>query len=76
MNIRIDDLPQELSELLLAGDDVRLHRVSGSGAIEYSPIPMTPNTETIEAMRAMERGEFVRSNSVEELLAELNAEED
>ena len=36
------------------------------------PFRLIPNRETIEAMKAVRRGEVVTVGSVEELLAELN----
>jgi DNA-damage-inducible protein J len=37
--------------------------------------PLTPNAETIEAMKAARRGELVRVGSAEALLASLNADD-
>ena len=37
--------------------------------------PLTPNAETVEAMKAARRGELVKVGSVEDLLADLHAED-
>ncbi len=37
--------------------------------------PLVPNAETIEAMKAARRGETVSFNSIEELMADLHADD-
>ena len=37
--------------------------------------PLTPNDETVEAMKAARRGELVKVGSVQNLLADLNADD-
>jgi DNA-damage-inducible protein J len=37
--------------------------------------PLTPNEETVEAMKAARRGELVEVGSVDNLLADLHAED-
>ena len=37
--------------------------------------PLTPNEETIAAMRAARRGELVSVGNIDELMADLNAED-
>jgi DNA-damage-inducible protein J len=37
--------------------------------------PLIPNAETVEAMKAARRGEVVKVGSVEELLADLHADD-
>jgi DNA-damage-inducible protein J len=37
--------------------------------------PLMPNAETIEAMKAARRGELVKVGSIEDLLADLHAED-
>lgn len=37
--------------------------------------PLTPNAETVEAMKAARRGELVKVGSVTDLLADLHAED-
>jgi len=37
--------------------------------------PLTPNAETVEAMKAARRGELVRVGSVEALMADLHADD-
>jgi hypothetical protein len=80
MNICFQDIPWDrVAELLEAGADVRLHRVTGTGVIEASPLypPLVPNAETVEAMRELERGEDLASaDTVEELFAQLHAADD
>jgi antitoxin component of RelBE/YafQ-DinJ toxin-antitoxin module len=37
--------------------------------------PLTPNAETVEAMKAARRGELVKVGSAEDLLADLHADD-
>ncbi len=37
--------------------------------------PLVPNAETVEAMKAARRGEVVRFSSVDELMADLDADD-
>lgn len=37
--------------------------------------PLTPNRETVEAMKAARRGELVKVASIEDLLADLHADD-
>lgn len=37
--------------------------------------PLTPNAETVEAMKAARRGELVKVGSVDDLLADLHADD-
>ncbi len=39
------------------------------------PFDLVPNAETIAAMEELERGEGVRYNTVEEMMADLNADD-
>jgi DNA-damage-inducible protein J len=48
-------------------------RIAKEKALPFEPL--IPNEETIEAMRAAQRGEFVWSGSANELLASLNADD-
>jgi DNA-damage-inducible protein J len=48
-------------------------RIAKEKALPFEPL--VPNTETIEAMKAARRGEFVTVNSPEELLASLNEDD-
>ncbi len=59
---------------LTVSDAVRLMlvRVAAEKALPFEPL--VPNAETVEAMKAR-RGDVVRVGSVDELLADLNAED-
>jgi DNA-damage-inducible protein J len=48
-------------------------RIAKEKALPFEPL--VPNTETIEAMKAVRRGELVTVNSPEELLASLNEDD-
>jgi DNA-damage-inducible protein J len=79
---RIDEHMKEEASAVLAvigltvSDAFRLMmvRIARDKALPFEPL--IPNAETIEAMRAARRGEFVASvSSVEELFEELNADD-
>ncbi len=48
-------------------------RIAKEKALPFEPL--IPNEETIEAMRAAQRGEFVWSGSANKLIASLNADD-
>jgi DNA-damage-inducible protein J len=48
-------------------------RIAKEKALPFDPL--IPNEETIEAMRAAQRGEFVWSGSANKLIASLNADD-
>jgi DNA-damage-inducible protein J len=48
-------------------------RIATEKALPFAPL--IPNEETIEAMRAVERGEVVTIGSPEDLIAHLNADD-
>jgi len=48
-------------------------RIAKEKALPFEPL--IPNEETIEAMRAAHRGEFVWSGSANKLIASLNADD-
>jgi DNA-damage-inducible protein J len=60
---------------LSVSDAVRmlLVRVAAEKAMPFDI--RVPNRETIESIEAGRRGEVVRSNSIEELMADLNADD-
>lgn len=76
---RVDEhLKEEVAAVLAAmgltvSDAVRLMmvRIAADKALPFEPL--TPNAETIAAMKAARRGELVKAGPVENLLASLNA---
>jgi DNA-damage-inducible protein J len=52
---------------------IMLKRTVAERALPFDP--MTPNEETVEAMMAARRGELVEVGSVEDLMADLHAED-
>jgi DNA-damage-inducible protein J len=60
---------------LTVSDAVRLllTRIASEKALPFEV--RVPNRETVAAMRAAERGELTRANSVVELMADLNADD-
>ncbi len=76
---RIDEHVKEEAAAVLAtigltvSDAFRLMmmRIAADKALPFEPL--TPNAETIEAMRAARRGELTTAGSPEALLASLNA---
>jgi DNA-damage-inducible protein J len=56
---------------LTVSDAFRLVRIANDKALPFEPL--TPNAETIEAMKAARRGELTTAGSPDELLASLNA---
>jgi DNA-damage-inducible protein J len=60
---------------LTVSDVVRLllTRIAQEHALPFDPL--VPNPETIEAMREARRGKLASFNSVEKLMADLNAED-
>ncbi len=48
-------------------------RIAKDKALPFEPL--TPNEETIEAMKAARRGELVTAGSVSQLLSSLNADD-
>jgi hypothetical protein len=81
MNIRFDDFPKEIADRLRAGETIpgELRPVLATGTVEFFPIvesSLTPNAETIAAMEAAERGEFVGEyRTMDEFLAALDADD-
>jgi DNA-damage-inducible protein J len=81
IHVRIDKTIQEqagqaLAEMGLSiSDAVRmlLMRIAREKAIPFEV--RVPNAETIEAMEAARRGDVASFNNVEELMADLNAED-
>jgi DNA-damage-inducible protein J len=78
---RIDGKVKAEAEAVLASigltvsDAFRLMmiRIAKEKALPFEPL--VPNDETIEAMRAARRGELVEVGSVDNLFAELNADD-
>jgi DNA-damage-inducible protein J len=76
---RIDEHVKEEAAAVLAtigltvSDAFRLMmvRIANDKALPFEPL--TPNAETIEAMKATRRGELTTAGSPDELLASLNA---
>jgi DNA-damage-inducible protein J len=60
---------------LTASDAFRLMmmRIAHDKALPFDPL--SPSTETIEAMKAARRGELVRAGSIDPLFASLNADD-
>ena len=78
---RIDEhLKEEAAAVLAAmgltlSDAIRLMvvRIAADKALPFEPL--TPNAETIEAMKAARRRELTEAGPVENLLASLNADD-
>lgn len=78
---RINDKIKEEASIVLASmgltmsDAFRmlLTRTARERALPFDPL--IPNDETIEAMRASRRGELKTASNIENLLAELNADD-
>ena len=78
---RIDQKTKEEAEAVLAeigltlSDAVRLMmiRIAREKAMPFNPL--VPNEETIAAMREARAGKLVKVGSVEDLLADLNADD-
>ena len=78
---RIDEHVKEEAAAVLAtiglavSDAFRLMmvRIANDKALPFEPL--TPNAETIEAMKATRRGELTTAGSPDELLASLNADD-
>ena len=78
---RIDEQVKEEAAAVLAtigltvSDAFRLMmvRIANDKALPFEPL--TPNAETIEAMKATRRGELTTAGSPDELLASLNADD-
>lgn len=76
---RIDEHVKEEAATVLAAigltvsDAFRLMmiRIAADKALPFEPL--TPNAETIEAMKAARRGELTTAGSLDRLLASLNA---
>lgn len=76
---RIDEHVKEEAATVLAAigltvsDAFRLMmiRIAKDKALPFEPL--TPNAETIEAMKAARRGELTTAGSLDQLLASLNA---
>ena len=76
---RIDERVKEEAATVLAAigltvsDAFRLMmmRIAADKALPFEPL--TPNAETIEAMKAARRGELTAAGSPDQLLASLNA---
>jgi DNA-damage-inducible protein J len=78
---RIEQKTKERAEAVLAAigltlsDAVRLMmiRIAQEGAMPFNPL--VPNEETIEAIKEARAGKLIKVGSVEDLLAELNADD-
>ncbi len=78
---RIDQNTKERAEAVLAAigltlsDAVRLMmiRIAQEGALPFNPL--IPNEETIEAIKEARAGKLVKVESVEDLLADLDADD-
>ena len=76
---RIDAQVKEEASAVLASigltvsDAFRLMmvRIAKEKALPFEPL--TPNAETVEAMKAARRGDLLKANSVDALLADLDA---
>jgi hypothetical protein len=66
------DLPWFARTLIELLDEVRALR----DELRYAPAPMVPNAETIEAIKAAERGELKTFATIDELFADLNSDAD
>lgn len=81
VRVRIDGNVKEEASVVLAAmgltlsDAVRLllTKVANEKALPFEPL--TPNAETIAAMKAARRGDLVTVGSVEELLGDLHADD-
>ena len=60
---------------LTVSDAVRLMLVRTVAEKKLPFDPVVPNAETIEAMRAARRGELVTAGTVEDLLADMHADD-
>ena len=60
---------------LTASDAFRLMMVRIAAEKRLPFEPLVPNAETIEAMKAARRGELTPAESVDDLLADLNADD-
>ncbi|MES9901791.1 MAG: type II toxin-antitoxin system RelB/DinJ family antitoxin [Sedimenticola sp.] len=78
---RIDEKIKEDATAVLASigltvsDAFRLMMVRVAAERKLPFEPLIPNEETIEAMKAARRGDVVSFDSVEELMADLNADD-
>jgi DNA-damage-inducible protein J len=78
---RIDEKVKEDATAVLASigltvsDAFRLMMVRIATEKRLPFEPLVPNAETIEAMRAARRGEVITVGSVEDLMADLNADD-
>lgn len=78
---RVDERVKEEASAVLAAmgltvsDAFRmlLVRTAAEKALPFEPL--VPNAETVEAMKAARRGELVKVGRVDELLADLNADD-
>jgi DNA-damage-inducible protein J len=78
---RIDAQVKEEASAVLASigltvsDAFRLMmvRIAKEKALPFEPL--TPNAETVEAMKAARRGDLLRADSVDALLADLDADD-
>ena len=81
VRVRIDEHTKEqaaavLSEIgLTVSDAVRLMmtRIAHDGALPFDPL--IPNAKTIEAMEEARAGNLVHVGTIEELMADLNADD-
>ena len=60
---------------LTASDAFRLMMVRIAAEKRLPFEPLVPNAETIEAMRAARRGDLIPAGSVDDLMADLNADD-
>ena len=60
---------------LTASDAFRLMMVRIAAEKRLPFEPLVPNDETIEALRASQRGDLIAVGGVDELMAELNADD-
>ena len=60
---------------LTASDAFRLMMVRIAAEKRLPFEPLVPNAETIEAMKAARRGDLIQAGSVDDLMADLNADD-
>jgi DNA-damage-inducible protein J len=81
VRVRIDEQTKEQAAAVLAdlgltvSDAVRLMmtRIAQDGALPFNPL--IPNAETIAAMEEARAGNLVHVGTIEELMADLNADD-
>ena len=78
LHIRIDETVEAEATQVLAEMGLTVEQlVQGvlKRVAEEKRLPLTPNPETVSALQAAQRGELVRFDSVEALMADLNADD-